>query len=241
MKINSDRFSRSKVLFEKITYLYKTHTASVGLLMSGKGTNAENILEKRHLYPNLVFKAIITDQPQSNALFLSKKFGLEYICLERKIKGKEEREKYFEELISLLKKASINTIIYAGFMKIVTDKFLEEFPGINSHPADLTVLNEKGYPRYVGMDVVMETIQDNNTTSCCTTCIVDNPADHGMPIALSNDVLIKKEDKNCPTDLHNRMKQEAEWKYYPLVIQMLYENKLNLLNIPYKFTSKDYL
>lgn len=228
-------------LLDRLCHNLSSPSCRVAIMMSGGGSNADRILSERNRYPNLEIVSLVTDQRDSNAKSLSDKHRVGLHVQNATKLSKTERTAYFIELGKYLKQARITTLLYAGFMKIVTTDFLQEFPGINSHPADLSVKDSTGKRKYVGMDVIQMALDDNAQTIRCSCCIVDNPVDSGQLISMSNPITIQESERANPLSLHNRLKQEAEWLYYPRTIEKLSKKELTINNVPYIFTEKDYV
>ncbi len=220
-----------KLYKEFCNRISKKHVRAA-ILMSGGGSNARNILRNRNLYPNIEVSLIVTDKNDSNAFEIAKDYGVKYLCVEGSVKNVDLRTEYFKKLAKLLHDESIEIILYAGFMKIVTEDFLNEFPGINSHPADLRILDRSGNRKYVGMDAVEMTIKDNQKTICCSCFLIETNVDDGRLIAVSKSIKINKELN--PSEIHTLLK-ESEWKYYPEVIKLLAKKKLDTKSKVYIF------
>jgi folate-dependent phosphoribosylglycinamide formyltransferase PurN/NTP pyrophosphatase (non-canonical NTP hydrolase) len=221
-------------LMERILELYK-QSPRIALLMSGKGSNAEVILNNAQCYPNLNFVTICTDQKSSNASQLSKLYGLEYFCLEGNISGSSDRELYFKQLATYLHSLKIDTLIYAGFMKISPPFFVNEFPGINVHPADLTIKNIQNKPQYVGMHAIKNAVQDGETYLASTAHVVDTDVDCGSPIMISKPLSLTGRLTTDIGLLHEQLKVSCEHLLYPCVLELLSKGQLDVEKTPYKW------
>lgn len=111
----------------------------IAILFSGNGSNLEVILNKVH---NKVFNEIkiecvllICNKKDAFGIQRAKKFGLETIIIENsKFSNREEFDK---ELVKEIKKANVDLVILAGFMRILTPIFTNEIKAINLHPSIL--------------------------------------------------------------------------------------------------------
>jgi phosphoribosylglycinamide formyltransferase-1 len=218
-----------------VTRIFNLYTQSprVALLMSGKGSNVGEILANAHRYSNLNFVTICTDQTKSNAYYLSQYYGLNYFCLEGSVRSAEEREAYFQQLANYLHALKIDTLIYAGFMKISPSFFIDEFPGINVHPADLTIKQENGKPRYVGMHAIRDAIQGGEIYLASTAHVVDTETDCGVPIMVSKRLRLEGKPIQDIASLHEELKTTCEHSLYPVVLELMSKNQLSIENIPY--------
>lgn len=225
-------------LIERLITLYQGNPR-VAILMSGKGSNAEAILKETNRYPNLKFVALCTDQTKSRALELSQAYQLEYFCLEGEVKTQENRHDYFMKLAEYLNAQSIDTLIYAGFMKISPAFFVKQFPGINVHPADLTICDSTGKPKYTGMNVIADAIRDNHSYIASSAHVVDSEVDCGQVIMVSNKLVLQDDDKDIH-GLHEKLKTHCEHRLYPFVLELLSQGRIRSNNLPYQFNETFY-
>jgi folate-dependent phosphoribosylglycinamide formyltransferase PurN len=70
------------------------------------------------------------------------------------------RGPYFSIAARALEEWEANLVMCSGFMLLVTEPLLSRFPLLNVHPANLTILNGDGTPRYAGLRVVDRQIID---------------------------------------------------------------------------------
>jgi phosphoribosylglycinamide formyltransferase 1 len=218
-------------LIERIINLYQGNPR-VALLMSGKGSNAEVILKNRIRYPNLEFIAICTDQRRSNAQLLAKNFNLGYVYVEGSVSTLEERHAFFNVLSERLDSLDIDLLIYAGFMKIAPSFFLHQFPGINIHPADLTLKEASGKPKYTGMHAIADAIKDGRIYIASTVHVIEDEVDCGFPIAVSRHLPVKLSDLSNISVLHECLKKQCEHELYPKAIELLSHGKLSIHDLP---------
>ena len=103
-------------------------------------------------------------------------------------------------MIKLLKKKKIKVICLAGFMKILSKKFLKNFNGItlNIHPSLL--------PKYKGLNTHIRCIENNEKYSGCTVHYVNAKLDSGR-IIMQKKVKILSRD-NPDTLAKKILKQE---------------------------------
>ncbi len=217
-------------LLKRVIQLYNNNPRAA-ILMSGKGSNADIILSQRNRYPNVNFISIITDNHSSNALSLSQKYQLEFYCRE---KDKFfNRDDYFKQLADYLNHMKIDTLIYAGFMTITPAFFLTQFPGINVHPADLTLLDEHHKPKYRGMDAIQQAIKQHDNYIASTAHIVDADVDCGSPILVSKHLSLEGRFTHDIAQLHEQLKVTCEHLLFPRVIELLSKGLINPEHTPY--------
>ena len=126
-----------------------------------------------------------------------------------KKKFNDEKKMIFE-----LKKKNIKLICLAGFMRILSKKFIKDFDGyiLNIHPSLL--------PKYKGLNTHQRAIENNEKFSGCTVHIVNSELDSGK-IILQKKVKITKKD--TPKKLSKKILKQ-EHILYPKAIKKLLTN-----------------
>ena len=190
---------------EKLTGLKKEKTA---VFISGNGSNLKNIIKFSKLKKSPISINLII----SNT-YLAK--GLKY-ANQFKIKKKVFDYKNFnsaeKKIIQLLNKEKIKFICLAGFMKILSKKFIKKFNGtiINIHPSLL--------PKYKGINTHIRAIKNNDRFTGCTVHYVTEKLDSGK-------IIIQKKIKIAARDdaitLAKRVLVE-EHKLYPAAILKIF-------------------
>ena len=159
---------------------------NIGVLISGRGTNLQaiiNAVQNKQIHG--IIGCVISNR--------SKAFGIERAKLARiphyviKSKDYETREKHDEAIMEKLEKHKIDLIVLAGYMRILTPKFVNNYPHaiINLHPALL--------PSFPGLHGQRQAIEHGVKVSGCTVHFVDENVDHG-PIILQTPVQVVQED-----------------------------------------------
>ncbi|MGE4565617.1 MAG: hypothetical protein AB7F32_12150 [Victivallaceae bacterium] len=140
------------------------------IFLSGSGTNAEVILERRRTaaLPAFTPAALVTDAPEtSRARELATRFGIELIALDIRAfyrargecsirlstpRGREIREEWTAELRRLIAPCNIDFGILAGFVPLTN--LTGDFPCLNVHPGDLTVCAPDGSRLLAGLHLL---------------------------------------------------------------------------------------
>ena len=203
---------------------------SIAVLMSGTGSNARSILENPEVREQYDVRIIATDNSNSNAQPLAHEFDLDLLeqPVERFV-NQSERDDYFKTLSHKFGDAGIQGLFYAGFMKISTQSFSRAFPGVNVHPADLTILGENGLPVYRGMDALPYMAKDLGYVKA-TVHVIDTPVDCGASLAVS-EALFPLAGETY-TDLHERLKV-LENTLYPATLSAIAKGELTAQNLPF--------
>jgi len=148
----------------------------LGVLVSGSGTNLQAILDAiRAGTLNAEVKLVISNRPGVQALERARRAGVEALTISHK--DFADREAFDRALVSALRRAEVNWIALAGFMRVLTPQFLAAYPGriINIHPSLL--------PAFPGMDAAKQAFEYGVKLTGCTVHFVDHGVDSGRIIA----------------------------------------------------------
>ncbi len=184
-------------------------TLTLGILGSGKGTNCRAILEsiRSGALPAEV-GVVISDVLDAPILEIAREFSVPNAYLPPGEFRTRLEPKVEMELVQILRDASVELVILAGFMRVLKSPMLEAFPRriLNIHPSLL--------PKFPGLDAWKQTLAAGEKMTGCTVHYVDEKIDHGDIIA-QREVPILTND--TPESLHARI-QIAEHELYPAVI-----------------------
>jgi len=189
----------------------------LGVLISGNGSNLQSIIdhiEKGSL--KAIIKIVISNNPEAYGITRAKKHGIPIVVLENgDFKSKEE---FDLELVRILKNNSVDLVILAGFMRIITPTLLKAFAGriMNIHPALL--------PSFPGLHGQKQAVEYGVKLSGCTVHFVDEGVDTG-PIIIQRAVQVFDDDTE--ETLAARILKE-EHKIYPQAIQLFAEGKIEI-------------
>ena len=187
-------------------------TFNIAFLTSGrsKGSNFEAIMT--HLQKCNVpieTKFLIITRADAPITLRAEKFGVRYILL-------DNRNTFEQELLALLNKNNVHLVILAGFMRKLSEDFLQKYSGdiINIHPA---LLPKFGGKSMFGMRVHEEVFQMKEKFSGASVHYVNERYDEGEIIA----------QRKIPID-HCKSAEEIakevlkiEHQLYPEVIEQL--------------------
>ena len=177
------------------------------VFISGRGSNLKNLLKfsKKKISP-ISIDLIISDNKYATGLKFSEKFNIN-----KKIFN-FNNTKIDSLLLEFIRKKDIKFICLAGFMRILSKKFLKNFNGkiINIHPSLL--------PKYKGLNTHKKVIQNKDKFSGCSVHYVNAKLDSGK-IILKKKVKVYKKD--TISSLSNRV-LKAEHKLYPLAILKIF-------------------
>ncbi len=187
----------------------------LAILISGRGSNMQAIhraIEEGKLSAKIA--VVISNQAEAAGLQYAKNHGLATKILQTK--PKESRQDYDQRLQSLIQKYSVDLIVLAGFMRLLSPEFIQAFPQkiINIHPSLL--------PAFPGLHVHERAIEAGVKYSGCTVHFVDEGCDTG-PIIDQRVVPVLTEDS--PETLAARILKE-EHQLYAACIQKIANSQL---------------
>ena len=184
------------------------HPLRLGVLGSGKGSNFRAIMEQiNDGRLDAEVRIVISDVENAGILSLARDFQIPGLYVRPgRFRAKLEPE-IEEDVVRLLREASVELVILAGFMRIVKEPVLRAFPGgiINIHPSLL--------PKFPGLEAWKQALAAGETVTGCTVHYVDAGVDTGKILARKT-VPILRDD--TPERLHARI-QKAEHELLPAV------------------------
>ena len=192
---------------KKLNGLKKIKTA---VFISGQGTNLNSLIKfSKNKNSPIVIEKIISDNIKSYGLNYAKKHNIDKKIFNFKNKTLAEKK-----VLKLLQINKISLICLAGFMKILSKKFIKSFKGkvINIHPSLL--------PKYKGLNTHERAIDNNEKFSGCTVHYVTSKLDSGK-IIMQKKIKIRKKD--TPITLAKRI-QKKEHLLYPASILKISTN-----------------
>lgn len=194
-------------------------TKRIAILVSGSGTNAQAIIDKCRsgdIKGEVV--AVISNRPDAFALERAKKANIEAITINHKeFAGRHEFDLCLAETLNQL---SVDLVVLAGFMRILTPEFVSKFTGkmLNIHPSLL--------PKYPGLNTHQRAIDAQDLHHGASVHFVIPELDAG-PIVIQSIVPIKASDN--AESLATRV-ASTEWAIYPTAVAWFCENRLRLVN-----------
>ncbi len=189
--------------------------AKIAVLVSGGGTNLQALIdaEQNGVIKSGKIELVISSQPSAYALERAKNRGIDTAVAFKKELGSQEK---FEERINqLLEDYQIDIIVLAGFMSILSEKFVSRYPKriINVHPSLIPSFCGKGF---YGLRVHEAALEYGVKVSGATVHFVNEVPDGGE-IIMQKAVEVREGD--TPETLQKRIMEEAEWKILPLSVE----------------------
>ena len=180
------------------------------VFISGSGSNLNSII-KNSLKKNFPIKISLVISNNKNA------YGINY-AKNNKIKFKIINSKkminFENKTLIILKKNNIKLICLAGFMKVLSDKFIKEFKYkiLNIHPSLL--------PKYKGLNTHKRVLKNKEKFSGCTVHYITNKLDSGRVILQKKVRIIKADNEKT---LRKKI-LKIEHLLYPKAIKLALKN-----------------
>ena len=145
---------------------------SIVILISGRGSNMEALLDAV-ASGNLPVRvaAVLSNQPQAPGLAVAAAKGVPVCALDHRQYA--DRETFDAAMADAIDALSPDLVVLAGFMRILSDAFVERYAGrlINIHPSLL--------PAYPGLHTHRRALADGVRVHGCTVHFVTPTLDHG--------------------------------------------------------------
>ena len=148
---------------------------NLGILLSGRGSNFEAIASNVSAgrIPDAQIAVVISNKPDAGGIETARRLGLTTLVIPSK--GKE-RVDHDREVVAALKKHKVNLVCLAGYMRLLSPWFVQQFPHriLNIHPSLL--------PAFPGLEAQEQAYAYGVKVAGCTVHFVDEELDHGAII-----------------------------------------------------------
>ena len=149
---------------------------NLGILISGRGSNMLNLVNasQRGLINSKV-KIVISNNKNSSGIDKAKRKNIKTKIINQKDYG--SKKDFENALTNTLKNQNVDLVCLAGFMSILSKKFLKEWHRkvINIHPSLL--------PSFRGKNAVKQALEQRVKTAGCSVHFVDEGIDTGEIIS----------------------------------------------------------
>ena len=185
----------------------KSNTA---VFISGRGTNLRSLIKySKSKYSLIKIKLVVSNTINAKGLIYAKKSKIKYYINNYKNINVSEKQ-----IFKQLSKFKIDLICLAGFMKILSEKFIKKFkkPILNIHPSLL--------PKYKGLNTHKRVLKNNEKYSGSTVHFVTPKLDSGK-IILQKKIKVLKSDN---VKILEKKILKIEHKLYPEAIYKILSN-----------------
>lgn len=183
------------------------------ILISGRGSNMQAILEANI---GATVAAVISNTPTAKGLEIARGFGIETAVVNHR--EFPDRASFDSALAERVAAYRPDLVVLAGFMRILTESFIDRFSGriMNIHPSLL--------PAFQGVDTHRRALEEGVKLHGCTVHLVTPKLDHG-PIIIQAAVPVRPDDDEA--SLSARV-LEQEHRVYPQAIRWFLDGKLRV-------------
>lgn len=182
----------------------------LAILLSGRGSNfvaiAENIKRGR-LAAEIAL--VISNREDAPGVREAQSRGIPVKVISSKGRPREEHD---AEMIAAIQAANVDLICLAGYMRLLSEGFIQEFKHriLNIHPSLL--------PAFPGLDAQKQALEYGVKISGCTVHFVDEDLDHG-PIVVQRAVPV--EDNDTVETLSARILEQEHIAYSDAIAMVL--------------------
>jgi phosphoribosylglycinamide formyltransferase-1 len=190
---------------------------NLGILLSGRGSNFEAIadnIDAGRLAAKI--SIVISNRADAGGIESARRRRLNALVIPSKGRQREEHDR---DVVAALRQASVDLVILAGYMRLLSPWFIQQFPQriLNIHPSLL--------PAFPGLEAQKQAFDYGVQISGCSVHFVDEHLDHG-PIIVQRAVPVLPDD-----DEHTLAARilEQEHKAYTEAIRIVIEGNYQII------------
>jgi phosphoribosylglycinamide formyltransferase-1 len=163
---------------------------SLGILLSGRGSNfiaiADSIDAGRIRDARIA--VVVSNKADAPGVATARQRGLNAVVIPSKGKAREEHDR---EVVAALKQAGVELVCLAGYMRLLSPWFVQQFPQriLNIHPSLL--------PAFPGLEAQEQAFAYGVKVSGCTVHFVDEELDHGAIIVQRTVPVLADDDEHA--------------------------------------------
>ena len=190
---------------------------NLGILLSGRGSNFEAIadnIDAGRLAAKI--SIVISNRADAGGIESARRRRLNALVIPSKGRQREEHDR---DVVAALRQASVDLVVLAGYMRLLSPWFIQQFPQriLNIHPSLL--------PAFPGLEAQKQAFDYGVQISGCSVHFVDENLDHG-PIIVQRAVPVLPDD-----DEHTLAARilEQEHKAYTDAIRIVIEGNYQII------------
>jgi phosphoribosylglycinamide formyltransferase-1 len=186
----------------------------LGILLSGRGSNfiaiADAIKSRRLVGAEIAI--VISNVADAPGMAAAQKLGLKTAVVDSRGRSREEHD---AEVIARLHQHKVDVVCLAGYMRILTPRFVHAFQHciLNIHPSLL--------PLFPGLHPQKQALEAGATESGCTVHFVDEQVDHGCIILQRSVPVLPGDDEDS---LAARILEQEHKAYSEAIARVLSGN-----------------
>jgi phosphoribosylglycinamide formyltransferase-1 len=137
--------------------------------------------------PDSRIAIVISNRADAPGIATARERGLEAVVIPSKGRPREEHDR---EVVHALKKQSVDLICLAGYMRLLSPWFVQQFPHkiLNIHPSLL--------PAFPGLEAQEQAFAYGVKVSGCTVHFVDEELDHGAIVVQKTVQVLETDDEH---------------------------------------------
>ena len=189
----------------------------LGVLLSGSGTNLQAIIDRiAEGTLDATIELVISSRPSAYGLKRAEKAGIQTMTMSKELYADPIMAD--EVIATMLKKAGVDYVIMAGYMRMVHTPILATFPNrvVNLHPALL--------PSFTGAHAIQDAFDYGVKVTGVTVHFADDKYDCG-PIIAQQALAV---EEGWTVDELEAHIHEIEHVLYPDTIQLLAEGRVTV-------------
>jgi phosphoribosylglycinamide formyltransferase-1 len=162
---------------------------SLAILLSGRGSNFVAIADSIDVgrVADARIAVVISNKADAPGIATARQRGLNAVVIPSKGKAREEHDR---EVVAALKHHSVDLVCLAGYMRLLSPWFVQQFPRriLNIHPSLL--------PAFPGLEAQEQAFAYGVKVSGCTVHFVDEELDHGAIIVQKTVPVLDSDDEH---------------------------------------------
>lgn len=188
------------------------------VLISGSGSNLQAIIDSVKEQQDVNVVAVISNKADAYGLVRAKQAGIATHSIDHR--QYESRQLFDQALMVLIDQYKPDLLVLAGFMRILTEPFVNHYLGhlINIHPSLL--------PKYTGLNTHQRVLDAHEKEHGCSVHFV-TPVLDGGPVIIQGVIAVASgiDKQQLEKQVHC-----LEYKIYPIAIRWFAERRLALVN-----------
>ena len=192
-------------------------THQLAVLISGSGTNLQAIMDAQKAGTlDAEIAVVFSNRANAAGLERAAQAGIPTASLDHR--DYPDREQFDQAMIEVLTPYAPDTVVLAGFMRILSAVFVRHYAGqlINIHPSLL--------PKYRGLNTHARALEAGDSEHGCSIHFVTEELDGG-PLIAQAPIAVHANDT---IDSLSKRVQQREHLLYPQVLQWRAQDRLEL-------------
>ncbi|NRP10493.1 MULTISPECIES: phosphoribosylglycinamide formyltransferase [unclassified Marinobacterium] len=191
---------------------------NIVVLISGSGSNLQAIIDATANDQHCRVVGVLSNRESAYGLERAKKAGIETAVVDHT--HFDSRLAFDSALMEQIDAWQADLVVLAGFMRILTDEFVQHFSGrlLNIHPSLL--------PKYKGTNTHQRALEAGDTEHGCTVHFVSEELDGGAAIIQAATYI----EQGDTVDSLIQKVHQLEHKIYPLAVSWFASERITLEN-----------